>query len=74
MTTINTLNSTYEIDFQNQRIRRVQGINPPTDHFDPDGEWKDYEEIFAFNDRLVVAWPDGTSSVSTLIERTWTPL
>jgi hypothetical protein len=40
-----TRNSTYEVDAENKRIRRIKGLAEPTPRLSPDGEWKDYREI-----------------------------
>lgn len=40
-----TLNSTYEIDHAQHRVRRVAGANPATPNQGQDGDWSDYAEI-----------------------------
>ena len=40
--TFHTMNSTYEVDRESKRIRRVLGANPPTSNQREDGEWQDY--------------------------------
>lgn len=58
-TTFRTQNSTYEVDYDNKKIRRISGVNPPTAHFAPDGEWKDYSLILPHGSRLMIFWGDG---------------
>lgn len=70
MTLVNTTNSTYEIDYQNQRIRRLSGVNEPTAHFSPDGEWKDFTEIASWGSKLCVYWPDGQITLTTIVTDT----
>lgn len=40
-----TLNSTYELDRENSRIRRLEGLDAPTPRQGPDGEWKTYATL-----------------------------
>lgn len=42
----NTLNSTYEVDVANKRVRRLCGVNEPTSSQGSDGEWKSYESCY----------------------------
>lgn len=52
--------STYEIDQQNKKIRRLHNLRgrQPTEHQGTDGEWKPYEEIvnLKVGSSLVVVW------------------
>ena len=41
-----TMNSTYEVDEANKKIRRLEGKNPPRNSQGTDGEWKSYEYLF----------------------------
>ena len=58
MKTVHTLNSSYEIDEENQLVRRVVGVAPTTDRFTPNNEWKPYVDI-ELGAQMVVQWPDG---------------
>lgn len=40
-----TLNSTYEVDHYNSRIRRLDGFNSATSRQGKDGEWKTFLSI-----------------------------
>jgi hypothetical protein len=40
-----TKNSTYEIDQDGKRFRRLTGVNPPLGIMQPDGVWQPYIEI-----------------------------
>lgn len=42
---LHTANSTYEVDESAKRIRRLAGQHPPTQRFQADGEWRDYERL-----------------------------
>lgn len=35
--------STYEVDYENKRCRRLHGVSPTTERTGPDGEWRQYE-------------------------------
>lgn len=62
-TKIVTNNSVYEVDEGRRMIRRVEGVNPPTAKFTPDGEWRAYDSIGNwFPGRKVVLWPDGSAT------------
>lgn len=37
--------STYELDRDNKRIRRLEGAGAPTPHQGPDGDWRGYLAI-----------------------------
>lgn len=61
--TVNTVNSTYEIDEAGSMIRRVFGINQSTPRQGTDGEWKAYDSIAPYGGGLLIVWgtnPDGT--------------
>lgn len=62
-----TLNSVYEIDREAKRVRRVSGDNPPTRHFDPDGEWKSYMTTSEFAGGIWFIWPDGHGTLTSRI-------
>jgi hypothetical protein len=61
-----TLNSTYEVDREGKRIRRVSGVNPPTSNQGTDGEWKDYLylEDLPFGS-LHIVWAEGGSTITS---------
>lgn len=40
-----TENSTYEVDFDETKIRRIEGSHKPTLRQGHDGDWKPYESI-----------------------------
>jgi hypothetical protein len=71
-----TKNSVYEIDKLGMMIRRVSGVNPPTDRFAPNGDWKPYSYISPIHIGLNVnvVWPNGsdyerTSRVEAISEK-----
>lgn len=68
MTLIETLNSTYEIDYDANRIRRVKGVNPPTSHFAPDGEWHEFQRVFHDGGTLWVFWTDGSFTRTSTVK------
>jgi len=43
--------SIYEVDFGNNRVRRVSGVNKPTPRQGADGEWKTYMSVSMFDHR-----------------------
>lgn len=43
MEIVETLNSTYEIDHEHRRVRRLNGKNPVVPTLKGDGEWKYYD-------------------------------
>jgi hypothetical protein len=38
-------NSVYEVDFDNKKVRRINGVNEPTARQGKDGEWRKYIDI-----------------------------
>lgn len=50
--------SIYEVRPANKEIRRVFGINEPTERQGADGEWKKYEDLSTDFDHLVIIWGD----------------
>ena len=69
VTSIRTLNSLYELDWTHGRARRVFGVNPPTDCFTPDGDWKQFNVIT--QPRVGESWllhnMQGGSCISSLV-------
>jgi hypothetical protein len=73
-----TQNSTYEVDRENKRIRRTEGVGDPTDRFtrvqDEDG-WTEYasiEVVSMFGETepsLVIEWPGFESPTHTVTSR-----
>lgn len=53
-----TLNSTYEMDDNAPRVRRVEGTSPEL--IGPDGEWREFVEAIAFGGSVVFYLTDGT--------------
>jgi hypothetical protein len=53
-----TANSMYEIDSANNRLRRLNGANNPTNNQGSDGEWKHFESIspITLGDPVMVVW------------------
>jgi hypothetical protein len=53
-----TDNSTYEIDRQNKRIRRLEGLNKPTPRQGTDGVWKEYAGItrIVIGEQVLIIW------------------
>ena len=70
-----TQNSTYEIDPERQRIRRLEGRNQPTPRQGADGEWKHYAAIspimVGLPVRILWTVTEGTrlSPVQEIVER-----
>lgn len=75
-----TMNSVYELDRPNHRIRRLEGRNQPTPRQGKDGNWRTYEAIseIEVDSEVTVIWRhlgddriEGTqlSPVQQIIER-----
>lgn len=61
-----SINSTYEIDHDNRKVRRIAGVNPPTDKFQVDGIWHTFGEVDTTHwGGRVFYWPDGTCTVTS---------
>lgn len=70
-----TMNSIYEVDTENKRIRRLNGKDDPTPRQGPDGEWKPYLELMndvKIGDPLIIAWTqdNNTGVVKTTMTST----
>jgi hypothetical protein len=57
--------STYEVDQEAKRIRRLSGTRPAQPRQGNDGEWKDYEALspIEVGSCLVIAWPRATTAL-----------
>jgi hypothetical protein len=64
-TRIETLNSVYEVDEENKRVRRVSGANEPTTFQAADGEWQEYSHKTDFCSALAFEWPHGGFTVTS---------
>lgn len=70
---IKTLNSTYELDIAGQRIRRLEGVNPPTLYQGEDGQWQPFTSVIDWGSSMVIEWPHGGHTVtSTILSRVTT--
>lgn len=69
--TINTLNSTYEVDWDTNRIRRIHGTNEPTTNQSADGEWQQAESLHKMavpgGRVLYMVWNTDKATISSLI-------
>ncbi len=73
-----TLNSTYEVDRDGRRIRRLSGSNAPTARQSDDKEWKQFHAISPIieDQSVVIVWKivdgvgnaTGTSAVQEIVE------
>lgn len=52
--------STYEVDTEAKRIRRVTGYTQHTKRFEPYGEWKTYKDLsdITVGDCAIIYWGD----------------
>jgi hypothetical protein len=48
--------SSYEVDQENNRIRRLAGTKDPTVRQGNDGEWKDYKHLSFSEDGVLIVW------------------
>lgn len=60
-----TLNSTYEIDDDAPRVRRIIGKNEPL--IGPDGEWREFTDAGAWGGRMTFALTDGNMLVTSSV-------
>ena len=69
-----TMNSIYEVDEQNKRIRRLEGANDPTPNQGEDGVWREYVSLDPCQGGYLIVWDEGgnkatlTSQVLEVIE------
>lgn len=56
--TIRTTYSTYEIDDDGKRIRRMAGVNPATERQGQDGQWRVFYLIEPYLGGLLIHWDD----------------
>lgn len=65
--TFTTINSTYEIDHDNKRVRRLTGVNPPTEAFGQDGVWRDFEMVSDTHwGGRIFFWTNGRCTVTSM--------
>lgn len=55
---VHTTFSTYEVDTENKRVRRIVGQNPPTNAIAEDGVWRDYISVNYLYNSLFIQWVD----------------
>lgn len=67
--------SIYEIEQENNRIRRLSGTIAPTERQGSDGEWKEYmyATVLTLNKPLIITWKineDGSlnSTITSLVK------
>ena len=62
---VHTLNSRYELDEENSRVRRLGGFNEPTPNQGADGEWKTYVSFHQLHDdSLLFVWDHGGNNAT----------
>lgn len=66
-TRIETENSTYEIDWDGKRVRRVTGVNEPTTNFGADNVWRELTDVQAYYGRVMFVFPDGKATITSEI-------
>jgi hypothetical protein len=68
---IKTLNSTYEVDWDGLRVRRVNGRNEPTPNQPADGEWQRAVALRVMGagggEVLYMFWDHDRATISSLI-------
>lgn len=62
-----TRNSVYEVDVANDRVRRLEGKNPPTPSQGTDGEWQTYAALSDVGGRLLFVWEGGKATFTSPI-------
>lgn len=72
MRTVTTLNSTYEVDHDNVRFRRVEGSFAPIGNVARDGLWHQVASIqrldFLGGYAYLFVWADGRSTRTSLVQ------
>jgi hypothetical protein len=46
----------YEVDLESNRVRRMTGLNPPTERQGADGEWQQCIDILFDDDTILFVW------------------
>ncbi len=61
--------SLYELDVDNQRVRRLSGANAPTPNQPADGEWQTYERVewHPFYRKALKFWWDEAADKFTVL-------
>ena len=63
--------STYEIDLEGRRCRRLDSTHEPTPNQGEDGTWREYEHITPIvpevGTALFIAWGEGRHTMTSLI-------
>jgi hypothetical protein len=69
-----TQNSTYEVDSESKKIRRLYGADDPTDRQGKDAEWRDFEKIspVVIGDPVLIIWE--VNETGTALKATQTSL
>lgn len=64
--------STYEVDYDGKRVRRMSGTKEPTERQGKDGEWKVYEDIIrpTIGHRLAFVWTSESVEDGLTVYRT----
>jgi hypothetical protein len=62
-----TRNSSYEVDLERKRIRRLSGHNRPTPRQGQDGVWKDFQRIseLSVGAGVLIVWSEEGTIPST---------
>lgn len=69
---VHTRHSVYEIDPDNNKIRRIEGDNPPTPRQGEDGVWQEAHVQRLVFGGLLITWADGRQTVTSAVARTST--
>ena len=65
MKTIQTLNSTYEVDEENKQVRRVVGKSQPCNYIGEDGVWQPYQEMRYLGETVLFVGEEGVKGFIT---------
>lgn len=65
-----TLNSLYEVDQDQQRVRRLNGLSDPTPYQGIDGEWKSYTKISNIQTGLpvLIVWENTKCTTTSVVQ------
>lgn len=67
-TMLHTEFSVYEIEQAEKRIRRIANTQQFFDHRLADGEWKTYEHLAQYGDRIIVNFGGGKTTITSPVQ------
>lgn len=72
-----TMNSAYEVDLENNRVRRLHGKDAPTPRQGADGDWREFVQVIGLqekSDGVIFVWSPGKiTQTSPIVEIDYRP-